>query len=136
MIVGNNETLKIGEYMYIGAEHAPNEFDEIGNIVIGISTRSSKSPVSPYRITLMKLIEINEGEYKPFKYGKDILSLRSSTSESIESVKFKNGDFFFMDQVNGSRNVKQMRSCTNMQYYNNQTHTCLPCPPGQGTTTF
>ena len=75
-----------------------------------------------------------------FKYGTDVLSLRASTgAESpVESVKFKDGNFFYIDAnpIDGTRKVKQMRTCTNLQYYDAQSHECAPCPPGYATTTF
>ena len=94
--------------MWIGAEHATNDFNEFGDVVIATSTRSSSSLVSPYRITLMKLIKIKDGEYKAFKYGTDILSLKSSTKEEIESIIFKDGNFLYIETnpINGSRKVK------------------------------
>ena len=140
VIVGDTDTLRIGEYMWIGGEHAANEFDEYGSVVIATSTRTSHSLVTPYRITIIKLIEVNEGEYRVFKYGTDVLSLRASTgAESpVESVKFKDGNFFYIDAnpIDGTRKVKQMRTCTNLQYYDTRSHECLPCPPGYATTSF
>ena len=47
VIVGDTDTLRIGEYMWIGGEHAANEFDEYGSVVIATSTRTSHSLVTP-----------------------------------------------------------------------------------------
>ena len=126
--------------MWIGGEHAVNEFDEFGSVVIATSTRTSHSLVTPHRITMIKLIEVNDREYRAFKYGTDVLSLRASPGEEspVESVRFKDGNFFYVDAnpVDGTRKMRQVQTCTNFQYYDTGSHECLPCPPGQGTTTF
>ena len=134
VLVGDTDTLRIGEFMWIGGEHAANESDEFGSVVIATSTRTSDSLVTPYRITIIKLIEVNEGEYRVFKYGTDVLSLRASVGEEspVKSVRFKDGNFFYIDTnpVDGTRKVRQMRTCTNFQYYETRSRQCLPCPPG------
>ena len=78
-IKGDTDTLRVGEFIWIGGSQAANEFDEFGQVIIATSTRSSRSPVSPYSITIMKLIEVKDGEYRLFKYGTDILTLRMSS---------------------------------------------------------
>lgn len=81
-LVGDSDTLKIGEYMWIGGAHTADR-----EVIIATSTRASHSLVTPYNIQILKLIEERDG-FKLFKYGTDIASLRTSIGSPIESLIF------------------------------------------------
>jgi len=139
-IIGDDDTFRIGEHIWIGGTTAEDESGGYGDIVIGTSTRDSLSDTSPYHIQLLKLFRLEEGGFKLYKYGSAMLTVQAYqfVTDDLDSIVFKDGNFFFIEinSLSNTRRVRGIRICSNTEYYDTVTNDCYPCPESQGTVDF